>query len=71
MEEELKMFDYDEGMCPLLHLPCPQGKGSALQCQLRCQSGFDPVASFSDLCMLECARERAAKMRGATIKFLY
>jgi hypothetical protein len=68
MKEELAI---EEGMCPLLELPCPQGETAAFHCRLRVNGNFDPLARFSDLCILECAKEQAAKMRDRTIKFLY
>ncbi len=63
--------DFVEGMCPLLELPCPRGEEAALQCCLRVCGNFDPLASFADLCILECARTRAAKMRQTTVKLFY
>ena len=53
--------DLDE-LCPLLELPCPQGKGIAMACQRQVGWGFNPLASFGHLCILECAKERAARM---------
>lgn len=60
-----------ECLCPLLDLPCLQGREAALQCRDRVCGNFDPVARFADLFILQCAQERAAKMRDRTIKFLY
>ncbi|MFQ5751822.1 MAG: hypothetical protein ACE5HI_07480 [bacterium] len=68
MVEEEK-DDVMTDMCPLLELPCPRGEEAALQCCLRVQSNFDPLARFGDLCILECAKERAHRIRGATIKY--
>lgn len=60
-----------EGMCPLSEYPCPQGKKSSTQCWLQFSDNFDPMSSFADLCMLECARERAEEMRERAAKYVY
>jgi hypothetical protein len=56
--------DLDE-LCPLLELPCPQGKDNALECRRQVDWRFDPLANFGHLCILECAKERAERMRQA------
>ncbi len=63
--EERENFVVD-GICPLSELPCPNGKKAASECRLQVYSGFDPIASFSDLCTLECAKEQAEKKRNQT-----
>ncbi len=69
-KEEEKKYDFVEGVCPLLDLPCARGEEMSLNCWTRVQGSFDPVSSFGDLCIMECAKQRADKMRGTTIKFL-
>jgi hypothetical protein len=66
-----KKRDAVEGMCPVLDLPCPGGVESSQECQARFMSDFDPMTSIRDFSVLECATVRAARMRGATIKYLY
>jgi len=63
--------NFFDSFCPLLDLPCPQGEEAALQCRSRVLSNFDPMASFADLCILQCAQEEEAKMRSRTIRFCY
>lgn len=60
-----------DGMCPLNEFPCPRGKKFSTQCWLQFNDNFDPMSSFADLCMLECARERAEQMRERSAKYVY
>lgn len=71
MAKKTKTVDAIEGICPLLEIPCPRGEEVSLDCWLRFKSNFDPLSSFGDLGILECARARAERMRDATIKYLY
>ncbi|NIT70658.1 hypothetical protein GWO43_07135 [candidate division KSB1 bacterium] len=71
MTQENEHTDSVEGLCPLLELPCPSGEQSAWQCWVRVHGNFDPVSSFDDWCILECARERAEKLRNRSTKFCF
>ncbi|MFQ5865167.1 MAG: hypothetical protein ACE5IW_08085 [bacterium] len=71
MIEEGQEHDFIGDMCPFLYLPCPRGKEAALECCRRYQGDFDPMVSFRDFSVLGCATARAARMRGATVKYLY
>ena len=71
MNTDKKKTAVETGDCPLLNLPCPQGENVAEECCLRVFGDFDPVRSFVDLSILECARNRAKKMSEGTVKFYY
>jgi hypothetical protein len=60
-----------DGTCPLNEFPCPRGKKAATQCLLQFNDNFDPMSSFADRCMLECARERAEQMRERATKYVF
>lgn len=47
--------------CPLVDIPCPQGEEAARHCQEKVATNFDPVVSFADYFILDCARELAEK----------
>jgi hypothetical protein len=71
MTIENQEYDSMEGICPFLHLPCPRGHEAASECFMRYQGDFDPMLSFRDFSILECATARTARRRGSTVKFLY
>lgn len=56
------------GVCPLSELRCPNGREAASECSMKVNNSFDPILSFSDLCILECAKEQAEKMRNRAVK---
>ena len=65
-------FCFERGMCPLLDdFLCPKGEEIARECQDCVRAGFDPIARFGDLCILECARKHARQRSNSLIKFWY
>ncbi len=61
----------DQGWCPLVELPCPQGVEVAETCALRTDHNFDPVTSYIDFAIMECARFHFSTPRTSFIKFWY
>jgi len=56
----IRMKNENEEMCPLFpDLPCPRGKDSADDCQVRMESGYDPLIDFKDYLFMNCAIQRA------------
>ncbi len=69
MNKQKQDFEKKLSTCPLLEIACPRGEDQSTQCWLRVKGDFDPLASFADQCVLDCARARAENMRSATVKF--
>lgn len=54
------MASKNQPVCPLFpDTPCPQGTDAADACDLRLNSGFDPMADFKDFDFMQCAVYRA------------
>ncbi|MFQ5604724.1 MAG: hypothetical protein ACE5HS_15750 [bacterium] len=68
-DDEVEKQEFVEGTCPLLNIDCPKGEEASTKCWLRVKGDFDPLSSFADQSILDCARERAEKMQNATLKF--
>lgn len=71
MANEDQKNDSTGDTCPLLDIPCPRGQQAAVECCLRYQGEFDPMVSFRDFSLLNCATARATRMRTATVKYLF
>jgi hypothetical protein len=69
MRKRKAKFEEIIGTCPLLEIACPRGEEQSVQCWLRVKGDFDPLTSFLDFCILDCARTRAERMRKSTVKF--
>ena len=62
MDPKSAMKEFEK-LCPVLELECPRGGESAAECHQRFEGDFNPMHSWRDLAILQCAAERQEQFR--------
>ena len=57
-----KAYTMPDDFCPVMEETCPRGAESALKCQERFLSDFNPLHNWRDFSILQCACQRRTEV---------